>query len=85
MHKERLDMLSEIMKLENCCVDLNLYLDTHPTDQNALMQYNTYACQIRVLKDQYECMYGPLSNFGSAQSQYPFKWIENPWPWEIEY
>ncbi|QEK12759.1 spore coat protein CotJB [Crassaminicella thermophila] len=85
MHKDRLDLLFKIMELENCCVDLNLYLDIHPTDQKAVMDYNTYSYQLAGLKKQYECMYGPLSNFGTAPSQYPFRWIEDPWPWEIEY
>ncbi|TCO74842.1 spore coat protein CotJB [Marinisporobacter balticus] len=85
MNKDRLNMLRKIMELECSCIDLNLYLDMYPTDQNALMQYNTQAFQLMELKKQYGCMYGPLSNFGDAQSQYPFRWIEDPWPWEIEY
>lgn len=85
MHKQRLDMLRRIQELSFACVDLNLYLDTHPRDQRALRDYNTYACQLMMLTRQYESMYGPMTNFGTAQSQYPWRWIEDPWPWEIEY
>ncbi|HCD09371.1 MAG TPA: spore coat protein CotJB, partial [Thermoanaerobacter sp.] len=34
---------------------------------------------------QYEQFYGPLMVFGHSQSQYPWKWVDDPWPWEIEY
>ena len=85
MHKQRLDMLRRIQEIEFACVELNLYLDTHPTDQRALMDYNAYTCQLIMLKRQYESMYGPMTNFGTAQSQYPWQWINDPWPWEIEY
>lgn len=83
--KNRLDILYEIMELEFACIDLNLYLDTHPNDQRALMQYNTLASQLKQLKNQYELIYGPLSNFGCSLSKYPWEWIVDPWPWEIEY
>ncbi|WP_053956512.1 spore coat protein CotJB [Inediibacterium massiliense] len=85
MNREQLEMLSKLQEVEFACIDLNLYLDTHPQDQMALMRYNTCAYQLDVLKKQYECMYGPILNFGFSQSQYPFQWIEGPWPWEIQY
>jgi spore coat protein JB len=85
MNTDRLNMLKNIQKVEFACIDLNLYLDTHPSDQKALMDYNTYTLQLNTLKRQYENIYGPLANFGSSPSQYPWRWIEDPWPWEIEY
>ncbi|AOT72209.1 spore coat protein CotJB [Geosporobacter ferrireducens] len=85
MEKERVEMLRRIQEVEFACIDLNLYLDTHPTDKRALMDYNSYTYQLMMLKKQYESIYGPMTNFGYAQSQYPWAWIEDPWPWEIEY
>lgn len=85
MHKERLKMLEKIQELEFACIDMNLYLDTHPGDAKAVMDYNNYTYQLMMLKKQYESMYGPLTNFGYAQSQCPWRWIDDPWPWEIEY
>jgi spore coat protein JB len=76
---------SKIQQLEFMCVELNLYLDTHPYDMRALMEYNCYAQQIAVLKAQYEQMYGPLLGFGfgSTGSNQSWKWVKEPWPWEI--
>lgn len=85
MQKEKLDLLKKMQELEFACIDLNLYLDTHPTDQRALMDYNTYAYQFAVVRSQYESLHGPLTNFGFSQGQYPWAWLQDPWPWEIEY
>ncbi|MCR1898737.1 spore coat protein CotJB [Irregularibacter muris] len=83
MDKERRRALEEIQAIEFVLVELNLYLDTHPTDQRALMEFNTYSKQLYGLRCKYEARYGPLVNFGYSPSQYPFKWVEEPWPWNM--
>ncbi|MGB9779711.1 spore coat protein CotJB [Caldanaerobacter sp.] len=85
MEANKIELLKKIMELEFVCIDLNLYLDTHPEDQKALNDYNYYSGQLSLLKQQYAQYYGPLMPFGHCQSQYPWKWVEEPWPWEIEY
>lgn len=81
----REDLLRKIQELEFAVIDLNLYLDTHPENQRALMDYNMFTSELIRLKRMYEMKYGPFTNFGYAPSQYPWRWIEDPWPWEIEY
>lgn len=76
------DMLLKIQELEFTALDLNLFLDTHPDDMDALMEYNRCVVEIDNAKKVYEMKYGPLTNFGYAPSQYPWKWIEEPWPWQ---
>ena len=61
---------------------LNLYLDTHPNDCRAMNEYNCYVRQLQSLKREYEMQYGPLMNFGHSLSPCPWRWIEEPWPWE---
>jgi spore coat protein JB len=85
MDGNQISLLKKIMEIEFTCIDLNLYLDTHPEDQKALQDYNYYSNQLSMLKQQYEQFYGPLMVFGHFQSQYPWKWVDDPWPWEIEY
>ena len=80
--RDRRALLRQIQEVEFAALELNLYLDTHPQDQNALAQYNNYARQLNMLKQQYEMSYGPLLNFGFSPSQYPWRWLESPWPWE---
>lgn len=83
-NNERARLLDEIRAIEFMTIELNLYLDTHPDDQKALNDYNTYTKQLMALKDEYQKRYGPLSNFGTAVSEYPWAWINNPWPWELD-
>lgn len=83
MDRVRYQKLKEIQALEFVLVELNLYLDTHPDDKRALREYNTYGKQLEKYRTQYEAIYGPLSNFGMSPSQYPFRWIEEPWPWNM--
>ncbi|OPJ55376.1 spore coat protein CotJB [Alkalithermobacter paradoxus] len=78
------DLLRKIQELEFAAVDLNLYLDTHPCNQMALRDYNCITQELMNMKRLYEMNFGPLSNFGTAFNQYPFSWVNDPWPWETE-
>ncbi len=78
-------MLKEIMSHEFSAIDLSLYLDTHPQDMKALTEYNQVTHHLKMLKRAYEQCYGPLAVYGHSPSQYPWRWIDEPWPWEIEY
>ena len=85
MSPEQLTLLQEIQALEFTCVDLNLYLDTHPMDANALADYNAQAQQLAMRKAEYAQCYGPLVNYGQETAGPSWTWICEPWPWEIEY
>ena len=78
-------MLRKIQELEFAAVELNLFLDNHPTHQRALMDYNMITQELMQVKQAYEMQYGPLTNFGFAPSQYPWRWVEEPWPWECKH
>jgi spore coat protein JB len=81
--KHQWEFLKKLQELDFVLVELNLYLDTHPGDQQALEQYNWYALERSKLAHEYETQYGPLRNFGQSMNQYPKSWDEGPWPWEI--
>ncbi len=83
MNREQLSMLKELMALEFTALELHLYLDTHPTDQRALMEYNSVCQQVALAKQRYQQRYGPLTY--CEPSCYPWQWINEPWPWEICY
>ena len=82
---QRAKLLKEIMSYHFTAVDLTLYLDTHPTDQRALAEYNHVSAILNRLERTYEQMYGPLKVFGAHPTQYPWLWIDEPWPWEVEF
>lgn len=73
--------LSELQALEFVLVELGLYLDTHPTDQEAFALFQEYAALEQEGKKRYEAEYGPLTSAASAQGK-TFEWIHGPWPWE---
>jgi len=96
MDREQLCMLKELMALEFTVLEFHLYLDTHPTDQRALMEYNSFVQQLSVLKRQYQDRYRALMEYNSFvqqlsvlkrqyQDRYgPLTWQEPsayPWQW----
>lgn len=83
--KKRKEMLVEIMALQFTAIEFNLYLDTHPNDKGALRVYNQTVNELNQLKKTYQERYGPLTNFGTVTSEYPWHWVEEPWPWEINF
>ena len=85
MSKDQLLLLHRIQELQFVAIELNLYLDTPPEEKEPLMEYNRVSQQLNNLKNIYEARYGPLIVFGHSPSQYPWQWINSPWPWEIEY
>jgi len=85
MDGERVALLQAIQALEFAALDLNLYLDTHPWDQRALADYNCLVGRAEEARGRYEMKYGPLVVFGFSPSGYPWRWIEEPWPWQVKY
>lgn len=80
MKDAREKMLREIQALEFMEIELNLYLNTHPCDRQALMIFMNTVQQRKMLRDNYERMYSPLT--ACASNSFPWPWIESPWPWE---
>ncbi|MTI49727.1 spore coat protein CotJB [Sporosalibacterium faouarense] len=83
MDKKQLKLLNELMEIGFSLVETNLYLDTHPTDERALRLHNTLSAQYQELEMMYTDLYGPLK--ATSMSQFPWRYIEEPWPWDIEY
>ncbi|HYH01914.1 MAG TPA: spore coat protein CotJB [Bacillota bacterium] len=84
MYRDQLDMLKNLQALEFTAVDLNLYLDTHPTDQRAFQDFQNIVQQMESLRQNYARCYGPLIPSDAAHHA-TWRWTEEPWPWEIEY
>lgn len=62
--------------------DLLLYLDTHPTDQNALSYFATKKAQYEQAKAAYTQQIGPvcITDVNAADG---WTWGDTPWPWEV--
>ncbi|SFA55258.1 spore coat protein JB [Parageobacillus thermantarcticus] len=81
--KEYYELLEQLQTVDFALVELTLYLDTHPTDYQAIQQFNQLAQRRKQLKKQFESAYGPLQQFGNSYSNYPWNWDDAPWPWQI--
>ncbi|MCL1694864.1 MULTISPECIES: spore coat protein CotJB [unclassified Lysinibacillus] len=83
MPPEFYKLLEEIQAIDFVIVELNLYLDTHPHDYDAIQQFNQNTEISMRLKVEFEQKFGPLMNFGRSYSNYPFNWVDTPWPWQV--
>ena len=84
-NNNRQALLEKVMQYNFAITDLNLYLDTHPDDACAVNMYNSFTKQLNEAIRNYECKYGPLTNFGYGKSGCPWQWVEQPWPWDREF
>jgi len=65
--------MTDKMKIDFICLELKLYLDTHPHDLEALEYYREYAAKSRQMKETER-----------LESEQPGRdnWVLDPWPWE---
>lgn len=75
-------LLCKIREARFACIDLNIYLDTHPDDEAAKQDYLCYSDKLNALIDCYTTQYGPLMNFGQTPTE-AGSWVFQPWPWDL--
>lgn len=70
---------------EHCfaAFEIQIFLDTHPNDRQALSDYKMHLKACEELKREYEAKYGPLSA-SDVTSTTRWTWIDDPWPWNNE-
>ena len=75
------ELLTRISEIQFVWVELNLYIDTHPDDADALSDYYHYSTMLKSLIESYEQQYGPLLGFGHSATQ-TGSWVCSEWPFE---
>ena len=94
---DRCQLLKQINETSFVVNDLNLYLDTHPLDQDALDSFCQAMSQRKQLLDTFAKEYEPLTincvcpdtnNQTETKTKYPgqrhFTWSDGPLPWDNE-
>ena len=81
---ERDKLLKKITIMDFMATDLQLYLNTHPNDADALAMYNDVVGQSAALRREYEERFGPLVSYRSANPA-GWRWSDCPWPWQEEF
>ena len=64
--------------------ELKMYLDTHPNDQKARVSAQKYQERTDALAAEYESKYGPVTNTDPFSGS-RWKWVDDPWPWDIDF
>lgn len=75
------ELQTRISEVQFVCIELNLYLDTHPDDIDARNDYLSYSRLLGELIDEYEAEHGPLLGFGHSTTD-TGSWTLSEWPWE---
>lgn len=79
---EQAELLTYVDAYTFAMIDLNLYLDVYPNDQEALQLFNQYRTQAEEYTKKYESKFGPLVLTSNSLNAFPWAWNNNPWPWE---
>ncbi|MCM3742604.1 spore coat protein CotJB [Sporosarcina luteola] len=82
--EERL-MMQRVQEADFVVVELTLYTNTHPNDEEALDQWREAIKEAARLRRQYENRYGPLSLYSIPSEQaieVGWRWNQPPWPWQ---
>ena len=82
MHQKE-QLLHNIGIVDFLLVDLGLYLDTHPTDKNALEYFNHYSRIKQQMEREFSVKYFPL-RMDLADCGREWRWGLAPLPWEGE-
>jgi spore coat protein JB len=77
-------LLKQITTLDFTSTDLQLYLNTHPGDAEALDMYNDVIARNTGIRAEYEKFFGPLLGARSADTGEQ-RWQAEPWPWQEEF
>lgn len=76
--------LRRVQELNFAMIELALFLNTHPCDENALCIYEKVQLMHAAAKAKYEECYGPLTYEGVNTAKNEWSWVKGPWPWEGE-
>lgn len=81
--KDQYRLLHEIGVIDFVIVEMNEYLDTHPTDKEAMEYISHYVHMKNQAMMEYASAFEPLriDNMDSCKHN-EWKWATTPWPWE---
>lgn len=84
MDKDQKNLLTKLQVYQFAAEDLGMFLNTHPENEKAIHDFNYVIKKQQMIKEEYEKRYGPLTPDRSIEEGDRWRWIDDPWPWEIE-
>lgn len=80
MEDSKNNLLKEIQIAKFALIEANLFLDTHPNDQEALKFFRESSEKLEDLMEEWEKRYGKIQNTENGKMRWA--WVDNPWPWQ---
>lgn len=74
-------LLREIQICQFAVIEANLYLDTHPCDQEAIRYYRRQKAHLDELLEKWEQVCGKIQENDAGLC---WAWKDTPWPWQVE-
>lgn len=74
-------LLKEIQAAKFALIETELFLDTHPCDQEAL-EY--YLCRKEKLEELLACWEKICPRVCKDGREMRWAWVDTPWPWQVE-
>ena len=74
-------IMKEIQIADFVLKELNLFLDTHPKQKEALEMFKKYEKKSAELTAEYEKLFGPITPSVNGNTD-SWEWLQGPWPWE---
>ena len=82
---DRRQLFHDIGVIDFVIVEMTEYLDTHPTDKDAMDYLSHYVRMKNQAMREYAMKYAPLRiSDTDGCNQKERKWATEPWPWEGE-
>lgn len=81
--KEQYALFSELTELSFAMDELRLYLDTHPTANDAVALYKEYMTRRSDILTEYTEKYGDVEAY-RVNAEGGWGWTAAPMPWETE-
>lgn len=81
MLSEKQKLLRRLQAARFAMVEINLYLDSHPTCQEGLRYFREKREETEKLTREYESKYGPLTAAASSAEE-RWEWTATAFPWE---
>lgn len=78
---DRERLLKRVQVCDFVLYDTALFLDTNPTNQQALAYYKKFQVLRKEAVKEYTSRFGPLTQRGYDGGP-RWTWVDNPWPWQ---
>lgn len=80
---KKMQMKRNIYELDFALHELNLFLDTHPTNQKAMELLKEYRKRREKYIALYEAQFGKyICSPNDVPESSCWEWLDGPWPWE---